>query len=527
MILGLFGRLWYATHRGLESDQGVVGLMALNILHGHFYAFYWGQTYGGAEPYVVAAFFAVFGKSPLSLDFTPIVLVATASLLTWRSALRLVDDRLLAPMAGALVWIMPALGTTNTEEFGFRYVALTCGVGSILLALRILDGRRRYFDLVAFGLVVGLAWWASPESIYLLLPACALVIGAVASRPNPGVWFWLPRAVAAAGAGAVGALPWLWSNLTNGFQSINTTSLASPSDGTFFTRLQVFFVHALPLQLGLDRYGSGAPVIPGTVGVIVQALVEALVLGSVVLCLACPGRARAIGAGVVLFPLLYSVNPLAWYWNDGRYSVLLPPLLALTVVIACQKLFRLNFLRSGRGAKHRRQTRVRQSRALATAAVAVLLASVLALFGFLELDGGSSLSLSNNPNAATEHTVALLEQHHITHGYANYWVAYKIDYLSDGHLVFSPVPTDVMRSETLYRQASASPGVAWLFAPPSQLTSAQDEFGTTNVQTGFDPESGFLAALRARNDPYTIVHAGPLAAVIPSRPVTPVEAGMS
>jgi hypothetical protein len=83
-----------------------------------------------------------------------------------------------------------------------------------------------------------------------------------------------------------------------------------------------------------------------------------------------------------------------------------------------------------------------------------------------------------------------------------------------------------VRSESILHEASESPGGAWLFVPRSQLDTAFGEFGTTNVQTGFDPEDKFLAALRARDDPYTIAHTGPLDAVVPSRPVTPAEVGM-
>src|SRR5271165_3555765 len=56
---GLLGRAWWLTHVTFDSDQAVVGLMAREILHGHFTAFFWGQVYGGVEPFVVAAVFGV------------------------------------------------------------------------------------------------------------------------------------------------------------------------------------------------------------------------------------------------------------------------------------------------------------------------------------------------------------------------------------------------------------------------------------------------------------------------------------
>ena len=42
-------------HRPITSDEAVGGLIANQILHGHTYAFFWGQPFGGVEPYAVAA----------------------------------------------------------------------------------------------------------------------------------------------------------------------------------------------------------------------------------------------------------------------------------------------------------------------------------------------------------------------------------------------------------------------------------------------------------------------------------------
>src|SRR5665213_1722445 len=50
-IMGLGIRVWALGRHAINADQAVVGLMAEQILHGHFSAFYWGQSYGGGEPY--------------------------------------------------------------------------------------------------------------------------------------------------------------------------------------------------------------------------------------------------------------------------------------------------------------------------------------------------------------------------------------------------------------------------------------------------------------------------------------------
>ncbi len=201
-----------------NSDQAVVGLMANAAMHGHFDAFYWGQAYGGVESYIVAAMFAVGGSSALSLTLTPVILTGIASLLTWRVACHLVDDKWLAGCAGAIVWTTPLLGSTNTIEYGFRNVAMVAGVLSLLLVLRAVDGRRGRLSFVALGAVVGIGWWASPEFAFFLIPLLWILVGGVHRTWNSvGARGWVVRIALMLIAAMIGAMPWIWANLTNGF----------------------------------------------------------------------------------------------------------------------------------------------------------------------------------------------------------------------------------------------------------------------------------------------------------------------
>jgi hypothetical protein len=527
IVAGAYIRAWYVTHRSINSDPSVVGLMAGAILHGHFSAFYWGQYYGGVEPYVVALFFALFNHSALSLGLAPIALVAVAAVITWRIALRLVADRSLAALAGVLVWIVPAFGITTIEEYGFRDAALLSGTASLLLGLRILDGRQRYVDMVGFGLALGLGWWASPESAFLTAPACALALGAVvSSRPHRTLRFWLPRLLGTVAATAVGALPWLWSNTINGYRSLNAASVSSPTSGSYSSHLHTFFVDALPLQLGLRRFGSGALLPSGVVGDLVAWAVCVTLVGFVVLCLACPGRSRVIGVAVLAFPLAYSINPLTSWWFDGRYSVYLLPLIALTAAIGCERLSRLRFSGSNRRALHRNTDQINRHRAQALMAVATLVAVVLALAGFFGIKGSASLGLGSDPNSPTERAITVLEQRGATFGYGNYWVAYRLDYLSGGRLTYSPVPGDTMRSLSIYKQVTSRNRVAWLFVPADRIATAASQFGTPNLETGYEDEVHFLSALRQAGDPYSIIQTSLFDAIVPQRPVTPKQVGI-
>jgi hypothetical protein len=527
VLAGIYVRFWYATHQQLDGDQAVVGLMAAAILRGHFSTFFWGQSYGGVEPYAVAALFALFGQSALSIASTPIVLWAIAALLTWRTTLRLVNDRLIAALAATLVWVITSFGITTAREYGFHNAALVCGMAAMLLALRILDGRHRYIDLAGLGLAVGVGWWASPESAYFIVPAIALVIGAVATtRADHRFQFWAPRLMAAIGASLIGAMPWLWTNILNGFSSLNSSSESSATSGGYWSHLHTFFANVLPLVLGLTTYGSGRPLVHGGLGIITQVAVEAALGFAIVLCLLRPGRSRVIGVATLGFPLLYAINPLAWWWLDGRYSIYLPPLLAMTFAIGCEQAFHPATRQPRKRALHRQVTRVMTNRSRACMVVVMISTLVLAVFGFVGLKGNTPLGIDADPNAPTNHAISVLEQHHVMFGYANYWVAYNLDFLSRERLVLTPGPWDQIRSTPIYDQVASAHLPAWLFVPTDQMAVAAAQFGTTNVETGFDSEANFIDALKEIGDPYSVVHAGIIDAVIPKRPITPRQVGI-
>src|SRR5262249_38777877 len=149
--------------RPINSDEAVGGLIAEQILHGHLSTFFWGQPFGGVEPYVVAAFFSVFGRNPLVLGLAPAALSAVACLLVWRVARRLVRDQRLAVAAGALAWVAPLpVVYQSTVEGGYRGVTLVCGLTVLLFALRVLDGRDHVGEFLALGLAAGVGWWSLP-----------------------------------------------------------------------------------------------------------------------------------------------------------------------------------------------------------------------------------------------------------------------------------------------------------------------------------------------------------------------------
>ena len=526
VVAGALLRSWYFFHTPSSSDQAIVGLMANAILHGHFSAFYWGQAYGGVEPYAAAVMFALFGHSAATLNLTPAVLSGAAALVTWRAALRLVRIPQLAAIAGLLVWVAPdAFLANSTREGGFRGVTMLCGLACILFALRLLDGSHRFVDVIVLGLFAGLGWWSSPEVAYFLVPAGLLMLGAVFGG-TLALRRWISRTAVVIVGFAVGALPWLWANVNSGFQSLNPSSFpaGSLSNTGYWSRMNVFFHYSLPIELNARRLQTGTYLFGGSssgvrhaLGVSVTLLACAVLIIGIVLGASRGGRWIAIAIGAVAFPVLYAIQPGTWFWINGQYVVFLGPLLVLAVVPGLEEAVYRFGRRSGRDI--RTLTVVTLSAALAAAMVL----SLFALAGDNQTTVSRLASGWGNPNATADRAIETLRSNGIRYGFADYWVAYKLDFLSGQTLTITPAKGDVDRQPSLARAVSRSQEQAWLFVPPSQMTSAYAQFFTTIPGPDGITESRFLTALSILHVGYREINAGVLSAVVPSRHITVAE----
>ncbi len=534
VAVGIAVRARLLFHQPVTSDEAVAGLIAHQIQHGHTYAFFWGQPFGGVEPYVVAGVFAVFGQSSLTLGLTPVLLSAVAALLVWRVALRLVDSTAVALLAGALAWASPfPVLFTTTIEGGYRGVTLVCGLAVVLVCLRILDGRFGYGEFVALGLVAGVGWWALPEIAYFLIPGALVLVGAMAQSPAAqGVAQWSARIGVGLVAFVVGALPWLWTNLGSGFISLDTSKFpgaVTPLNPGYAGRLRIFFKFSLPLYLDLRRLVSGGWLFGGSgtgaperaLFVAVAVVVGGATLASLVLCFVRGGRCAAIGATVLVYPFLVALQPATWFWQDGRYTVYLGALFALVLAVGSDELARRLRHRPGPRSVGARRP-LASGRLVMTVVVAASL--VLTVMDFHESMGVGVRAFTNdwgNPDAAASATATALEEHGIRTGYADYWVAYKLDFLSHDQLSLTVAGSDPDRWESLTGAVRGSSSPAWLFVPPSQIPLGLKEFSqTTEIQgPSGHSEAVFLAALDRLGIPYRLVDVGPIQAVIPERPV--------
>ncbi len=346
-LLGAALRGWLLLHQPLTGDEATVGLMADQIRGGHFYTFYWGQPYGGAEPYLVTLLSAVFGMTALVVNVTATVLAAISSVLVWRIVRRLIPPqvRWLGLTAAAVFWVWPEAAVWNsTRELGFRGVTMAAGLASILFALRVID-RMSLLDSAALGLFLGLGWWSSPEIVYFGVPALGLVAsGLLISRSSVKPtrnrtyrprrsWVWILPIVTGF---VLGALPWIWTNLHTGFSSLKVSSSPVYVHALYLGRLSIFFRLTLPMMLGLRVPISGTWVGGGAGQALfgIAAIVIAVVcLGVAIVGWRTEGFARIAwcAVAVLLFPFVFAVFPATSYWEEGQYGVFIVPLILFVV----------------------------------------------------------------------------------------------------------------------------------------------------------------------------------------------------
>lgn len=521
---GLFLRIWSLGRHSINADQAVVGLMAHQILHGHFSAFYWGQNYGGGEPYVVAVVFAIFGQSTFSLGLTPVILDLVAAILVWRIGRRLFDSRI-GLEAALLFWIFPEVYLwQSTIEYGFRWFVLDLGLLATLLVLRYLSrsARHRGIEVFAIGLSLGAGWWGSPEIMYFVVPLAICLGYQVARRALRIPWSHV--AIALAGA-VVGAGAWLEVNLRRHFLSLH--SGVQPDPG-MLRHLKVFADHAFPLLIGLQLRVSGNWLFGNAFG----PLVNVVAIGAGVIVLAQLVRRRE-AIGVVVFcvvgPIIYGLSPFSWYWADGRYAVYLAPAVALMLVVAIREVLASRWVAR---VVHLPETLVRPVIAIALGlALTLAAASQLPPYrpnGVAETGSATWTSWTSDPSAGFAQVARSLARAGIRELYAGYWVAYPLMFASNGAIVASDI--SYVRNPDLLASVEGNPHAAWLFLDPSKYRSGVALTGVSLMDPSCAALSdrcllptSFMRYLSGLHIGFTRDPIAPFIAIIPDRPVSPAQ----
>ena len=502
-LVGLLLRLWILWNAPLNADEATAGLVAHQIIHGHTYAFYWGQRYGGVETYFTALNFLIFGQSPFVLNATPAILALVASVLVWRIGIRLFDPAP-AVVAAVLSWIWCESSLWNsTRATGFHEVALVLGLILLLQSLRIVQRARHQGsdllkDWAILGTAGGLGFWASPEIVYFVVPSLVMVATALRHRSAVAA---LKRLAIAAGTAFVAVLPWIWSVVTGGGSGV------PPSTESYLSRLGTFSTHVLPMVLGLRVEGIGLWEGGRGFGLIVYSLIVVFVLTGAVLLVIRGRDAWVVVLTLALYPFLYTAFPTSSFWNDGRYAIYLTPILSLVIAGGLWQMLRPP---------------------IATWVASVLLvlacASTLVAFndGYGAIGKPSELtSFSTDPNPAVTTLAMQLNRLGVSHAYAGYWLANDLTFITDSQV--TALSLNVDRNPPGASNAGQR-DVAWIFVPASSIGPASNQLGaSTDLEPGSITEPAFIAWLNDHGVTYQKKSTDDFDVIIPVRSVSPTD----
>jgi hypothetical protein len=429
---GLAARIWVLVHPlgALDSDEAAIGLMGLRLLHTHqLPTFFWGQNYGGPHEAVLAALlFAVVRPSPLVLKAVPILLSAVAAVLTWRIAF----------------WAAPASFVWWATKVSVYWGSLALALAVLLLLCRTAARSRDHArfppwreagEAALLGLATGLAFWANPQTLYVMVPAYLWYAPRILRR-----WRYLPVIGVPA---LLGAAPWIRYNLIHhgvSFQFAPQPAVA----GGYAGRLRQFFQIALPMALGVKVPYTRAWLF-GALGVVVVALLLALfAVGSFRL----PARARLVVFLAAVYPFLFAYSPYSWYVDHPRYLLFLAPTAAILVGAAL-------------------------ARAPLLGAVAGLALIALSAFGLAAMNS-SGKTAPYGPDVVVPADLGPLEQllarYRVRYAFADYWLAYRTTFETGERTLVSP--TYVVRDPDIDARVRAAAVPDYIFITASKSFEA-------------------------------------------------------
>ena len=434
IVAGIALRVWIlSSPLGMaESDEAIVGLMAQDALDGEFRVFYWVNYYSGTqEVLLTAALFALVGPSVVALKTIPVLLLAASSLVTWRIG-RLTVGEPAARIGAALLWVWPPfLSFWSTKARSAYGVGLLCAAVVLWMALRLRERPSR-LDATILGFALGCGVWSTQQSLLMALPAVAWLL-------------WRRPAVlrlthyAAAGA-VVGGAPWLAWNVTHGLKGVLPVTAVAGEETSYFSRFSDLFTIVLPEWLGLRLAYSKDWLLWPPLGVAITAGVVALVLA---LLVRRPRGAEPLLVVVALYPFIYAATSFTYFTDEPRYLTFIAPVPVLLLAT------------------------VLRHRAVASAALA--LAVAWTAFYLVRLEDQGRFRYLGQP-ADMGPLIELLEREGENRVFADYWIAYRLDFESDERIIATS--TGFVRNQDYDELVKAASNPAYVYVEGSAADRA-------------------------------------------------------
>ncbi len=409
-----------------NGDEAVVALMARHILQGARPVFFYGQAYmGSLDAWLVSLAFRRLGEGVTDIRVVQSALYLLYLLTLWLLARRLFFD---GRVASAAVWLAAVptvlVSTYTTASLGGYGESLVFGNLILLLGYEAIYGRwqEKGPAWLALGLVGGLAFWTLGMAGVYLLPVAVLGLLRFGLR-RPGAY-----ALAALGFFA-GSSPWWAYNLTHHWAAFGDLGGVLGVESSLIYRLTGFLLLGIPALLGWrwPWTGSLAPW-PHIVLTLLVYLAAALTAVHLLRHKDDDGPVLSPGAGrlLALFSLVSGGAIILSHIgidSSGRYflPLYLPLVLLLALFVA----------------------RVWRWRAAAGLAAALLIIGANALEIGRAAADPQGLTTQFDPisafnNRHDDELMAFLREQGETRGYSNYWVTFRLAFLSGEELIFAP-----------------------------------------------------------------------------------------
>ncbi|NWG17241.1 MAG: glycosyltransferase family 39 protein [Chloroflexi bacterium] len=499
-----------------HADEAIVGLMARHILDGARPTFFYGQAYmGSLDAWLVAVGFALLGESVLVIRLVQSALYLLVVAAGYAAAWRLTARPVVAAVAGLTLAVPTpnvALYTTATLG-GYNEVLL---LGSLVLLL----GWGIYHDFphsawrwALLGLCAGLGWWTHGLIVIYALPVAALLFYRTLIKPAmPRRAGFVMIGLALAGF-VIGSAPWWVFDIQHHGAAISTF-LASRQSGEFTgiglpdvppgQRALGLLLVGLPTLIGLRFPWSEAyfllPVGALVLPVYAAAFYRLLRGGALV-----PDVRLLLLGLFVLFGLVFVASSFGAD-PTGRYF--LPLALPLGIVLGTLVDA---FITQASGQSP--APGWKRAAAFVPAALVILYQAAGLITAASGLPGFTTQfdPVSHIPNDHDAELISFLETNDLFHGYTNYWVVFRLAFLSGERLQYSaalPYKTslDYNPADNRYRPyveaTAAAERVAYITANLPELaarlesafqaqglTYSQYHLGVFTIFYGFEPHN--------------------------------------